>query len=143
MAEDINMRYQAGLTFKLLEGLSFDTKIQYESGRAMNHSLYDEATYYVRNIVNTSSTWNKTTGEITPNVTKGAIRNEDKVVTNSYNFRNQLNFSRTFGRHAVDALVGSEISHSRTEGTIYPTVYGYDDDRLTVGGFPNGVTVRD
>ncbi|MGN0281852.1 MAG: SusC/RagA family TonB-linked outer membrane protein [Prevotella sp.] len=143
ISKDLNMRYQAGLTFKLLDGLTFDTRIQYETDRTVNNSVYNEATFFVRNIVNTSSTWNKTAGTVTQNVTEGAIKDESKVVANSYNFRNQLNFNREFHRHAINALVGTEISHSTTEGTVYPTVYGYDEDRLTVGGFPNGVTVRD
>lgn len=61
----LNIRLQAGITLKLWKGLSYDAKIQYELLQEEDHNLYDEDSYYVRNLVNTTSTWNKTTNVIT------------------------------------------------------------------------------
>ena len=74
---------------------------------------------------------------------KGDILEERQVRTTGYNFRNQLNFSRRFDKHEIDAIAGTEISNTIIKGTACPTVYGYNDDRLTVGTFPNGTTVKD
>ncbi len=139
----LNIRLQAGITLKLWKGLSYDAKIQYELLQEEDHNLYDEDSYYVRNLVNTTSTWNKTTNVITPNLPKGDILERSETRKTGYNFRNQLNFNRRFDRHELDVVMGTEISNSVSKGTNDPVVYGYDDDRLTVGTFPNGTTVND
>ncbi|NJC20158.1 MULTISPECIES: SusC/RagA family TonB-linked outer membrane protein [Butyricimonas] len=141
--QKLNIRLQAGITLQLLKGLSYDAKVQYEILQDESRNLYKEGSYYVRNLVNTSSTWNKTDGTVTPNLMKGDILEERQVRTTGYNFRNQLNFSRRFDKHEIDAIAGTEISNTIIKGTASPTVYGYNDDRLTVGTFPNGTTVKD
>lgn len=73
-------------------------KVQYEILQDESRNLYKEGSYYVRNLVNTSSTWNKTDGTVTPNLMKGDILEERQVRTTGYNFRNQLNFSRRFDK---------------------------------------------
>ena len=52
-----NIRLQAGITLQLLKGLSYDAKVQYEILQDESRNLYKEGSYYVRNLVNTSSTW--------------------------------------------------------------------------------------
>ena len=139
----LNVRLQAGVTLKLMKGFTYDAKFQYELLQNETRNLYKEGSFYVRNMVNTSSTWNKASNTITPNLMNGEILDERQVRTTGYNLRNQLNFSRRFDKHEIDAIVGTEISNSITKGTISPTVYGYNDDRLTVGAFLNGTTVTD
>lgn len=139
----LNARFQAGVTLKLMKGLTYDAKFQYELVQNETRNLYEEGSFYVRNTVNTSSTWNKADNTITPNLMNGGILDERQVRTTGYNLRNQLNFSRRFDKHEVDAIAGTEISNSVTKGTTSPTVYGYNDDRLTVGSFLNGTTVTD
>lgn len=137
--KNIQARFQVGLTFKLLEGLTLDSKLQYELWQSDTRSLYNEDTYLVRSTVNMASTWNTSTGKITANLPTGSILDQEKTVLNTYNFRNQLNFNRTFAdRHAVNFIVGLEISEQKNKGYEYPRSYGYDDKHLTVGIFPNG-----
>ena len=138
----VNVRLQAGLNVKLLKGLTYDIKMQYEMLQEEQRNHYGEETYYVRNIVNTSSTWDKKDNTVKPNITSGDILTQRMNRTTGYDIRNQLNFSRRLGKHDVDILVGTEISNSVLKGTKYPTVYGYNDDKLTIGSYPNGTTVR-
>ena len=138
-SKQILSRLQAGLTFKLLKGLSFDSKIQWEKSVTENRNYYNDSTFYVRRTVNQASTWNTTTNAITPNLPKGGILTMNKTDVEAYNFRNQLNFNRQFGQHhEVTFVAGSEVNNIVTKATNNPTTYGYNDNTLTVGTFPNG-----
>ncbi len=136
-----SVRAQAGLTFHIIDGLTFDSKFQYENIESYTKNINDESTIYVRYAVNTASTWDKTTNKVTANLPKGGIMNQSKSSVSSYNWRNQANFDRNFDgdKHQVSAIVGTEVSNIVNQGTNYSTTYGYNDDKLTVGTFPNGV----
>lgn len=137
--KQILSRLQAGLTFKLLKGLSFDSKIQWEKSISENRNYYNDSTFYVRSTVNHASTWNMATNAITPNLPKGGILTMNKVDVEAYNFRNQLNFNRQFGQHhELNFVGGSEVNNIITQATNNPTTYGYNNNTLTVGTFPNG-----
>ncbi len=137
--KQINARLQAGLRFRIMKGLSFDSKIQYERSIIDTSNFYNDSTFYVRQIVNESSLWDWNTNEVTPNLPKGGILTQSKADVEAYNFRNQLNFDRRFGQqHEVIFIAGSEINNIRVKTNIYPTAYGYNDETLTVGNFPNG-----
>jgi TonB-linked SusC/RagA family outer membrane protein len=135
-------RLQAGLTFKVLPGLTFDSKVQYENIRNEARRYENDRTYAVRNVVNTSSTWDRTpTGPVTRNMPLGGALNQTFSNIETYNFRNQLNFSRTFAdKHEINVLVGNEVNNTTTKTTVSAPTYGYDDQTLTVGAFPNGLT---
>jgi len=132
-----------GLTVKPLPGLSFDTKVQYELFNTFNRDLYEEDSFYVRKRVNEATAWNRTTNVLTANLPKGSILAQPsgghRSKANSYIFRNQLNYNRSFaGMHEVNAIAGSEVSNFVTEQFTNPISYGYNDETLTVGTFPNG-----
>ncbi|HEY9550990.1 MAG TPA: SusC/RagA family TonB-linked outer membrane protein, partial [Prevotella sp.] len=135
----LSTRLQAGLTFKIVNGLTFDTKIQYERIKTDSRDLYGESTYYVRNLVNTSSTWNRANNVVTQNLPSGSILEESTYTRENYSFRNQLNYNVTIADvHDISAVGGVEISQFKTTGTQFAPSYGYDDNHLTVGLFPNG-----
>ena len=135
----MNVRIQGGFTVRFLEGLTYDTKFQYERYNTNYTDIYNENTFAVRPHINTTSTWDKETNEITANLPKGGIKDESDETIQSYNFRNQINFDRTFkGRHALNVIIGTEISQRIEETTDYARTYGYNDETLSVGVFPNG-----
>lgn len=138
-ASDLNMRFQGGLDFKLGLGLSFESKFMFEKMQADRRDHYFEDSFFVRNLVNTYSSWDKVTGEVRTNLPKGDILDQSSVTTNAYNWRNQLNFKHTFnGVHEVSALAGAEIIQRNIKGLNMARTYGYNDDQLLVGLLPNG-----
>jgi TonB-linked SusC/RagA family outer membrane protein len=138
-SKQLNARMQAGLTFRLMKGLSFDSKIQYELFNTFNRGLYNDQTFYVRSRVNTAASWNQSTGAITPNLSKGSILTQSRSKAESYSFRNQVNFNRRFGKqHEVNVIAGSEVNNFVTQTFGNPVTYGYNDQTLTLGTFPNG-----
>lgn len=146
-SKELNARLMGGLTFKLMKGLSFDTKLQYELFNTNNRYLYNEDSFYVRKKVNEATSWDTKTAVLKPNLPKGGIIEQpigspnewNQVRVHAYSFRNQINFNRTFnGKHEINAIAGSEISNQVSESFYHPTVYGYNDATLTVGSLPNG-----
>lgn len=137
--EDLNLRLQTGLRFKIIKGLSFDTKVQYELGNTFNSNYNNDKTFAVRNKVNTAATWNMATNSISLNLPKGGILDRNKARTESYVFRNQINFDRKIGEdHEISFIGGSEINNVVYQSDISPTTYGYNEETLSVGTFPNG-----
>lgn len=135
----LNSRVQAGLTFKIIDGLTLDTKFQYELLNGQTKNYYKEETYTVRYLVNTSSSWDRATNTVKPNHPKGGILDQNKSERTSYNWRNQLTYNKEFfGRDQFSAIAGTEIQNIVYQTTSSPRTFGYDDNRLTVGTLPNG-----
>jgi TonB-linked SusC/RagA family outer membrane protein len=137
--KQINLRLQGGFTFQIMKGVSFDSKIQYENIGRENRNLYNDKTFYVRSTVNHSTTFDRATNKLTPNLPKGSILAQSKQDIQAYNFRNQLNINRTFlAKHEISFAGGTEINDIVSKSNGYPTTYGYNDETLVVGTFPNG-----
>ncbi|MBE9602183.1 SusC/RagA family TonB-linked outer membrane protein [Pedobacter sp. MC2016-24] len=138
-AEQLNTRLQTGLRFKILKGLSFDTKLQYELFNTSNKAINNENTFAVRNAVNTAVTWDQVTNKITLNLPKGGTLTQSRARAETYNFRSQINFDRRFNeKHEVNFVGGSEINNIVSENFGNPTTYGFNEQTLSVGTFPNG-----
>ncbi len=137
--EQLNSRITGGLKFKIIKGLSLDTYGQYELFNTTNRGLYNENTFFVRRTINEASTWTQTTNAVATNLPKGSILTQNRSKIQNVNLRNQLNFNRVFSNeHEVTVLAAAEFANSVTESFGQPTTYGYNDQTLTVGSFPNG-----
>ena len=139
--EQLNTRVQAGLRFKIIKGLTLDAKGQYELFNTFNRGYYNENTFYVRNTVNVATYWNRgvTPNTFTMNLPKGGILTQNRSKIQSYNLRGQVNYNEVFlDDHEVNFLAGTEVNNIVSETFANPTAYGYNDNTLTVGNFPNG-----
>lgn len=133
-------RIQAGLTFKIWEGLSIDSRVQYEMIDRQARNYYNENTYTVRNTVNQAATWDKTTDKVTPNLPSGGFLDQSRQRYDVVTIRNQINFNHTFAdKHSIAFVAGLETIDRRYQTFTYPRTYGYDDNTLSVGRLPNGV----
>lgn len=129
--EDNYYRLHAGLKFKILEGLDVDLKYQTENSYIKNRQLYSNLSYSVRKMVNEAAQYDRRKGTLTLNVPKGGQLNESRYESYSYTMRAQANFNRTFGKHAVSALVGAERRLVRYTGSRNYYM-GYDDNSLGI-----------
>ncbi|MCK7554028.1 TonB-dependent receptor [Chitinophaga sedimenti] len=76
---------------------------------------------------------------LTPNLPKGGILTQNRSRAQAYNLRNSINYNNIFARkHEVNFIAGAEISNQVTETFGNPITYGYNDETLTSGVFPNG-----
>ena len=133
-----NARLQAGLTFKIWKGLNIESRIQYELAEGRSKNYYNENTYYVRSTINMASTWDKTTNAVTQNLPSGGILTQSRSQNEILTIRNQVNFNHTFAdKHAVAVIAGVETIDNVYQSFGNPTTYGYNDETLSVGTFPN------
>jgi TonB-linked SusC/RagA family outer membrane protein len=132
-SEQNNLRLQAGLTVKLMKGLSFDTKFQYENYKTENKNYYSPESYYVRDQRNKWVDFNEAAHQVTKMyIPAGGQLLQSFGSFRSYDWRNQLTYDGKFGdKHQLTAGVFTEIFSRITENYSAPTIYGYDPDRLT------------
>lgn len=133
-----SLRLQAGLKFKIYEGLTFETKFQYEDSRTNVSRLYHESSYFTRNRVNFYTEYNSHTKDVgNKYLPKGAILNRKGINNQSFVFRTQLNYNKTIKEdHNISVLIGSETSNFELDENTYQTVYGFDPKRNT-SSFPS------
>ncbi len=133
----LNGRFQAALTFNIIEGLTYTPSFQYEISDANERELYLEDSYEVRDMVNYYTEFKNNVVGLSA-YPKGAMLDNAYEKQQGYVLRNQLSFNRTFGKHGVNVIAGTEIRHKRTTTHDIPRTYGYDDETLTSALFPNG-----
>lgn len=123
-AKGTELILNAGINYKIAEGISADISYQYQNNNGTSGTLNDEKSYYARNYVNLYSVINDN-GSVSYNVPKGSIFSQNTSQNTVSNFRAQGNFDRKWGRHAINAIVGGEVrsSHSDYVNTMY---YGYN-----------------
>lgn len=123
-AKTTDLIVNAGINYKITEGVSADLSYQYQSNNGSSSTLNDAQSYYARNYVNLFSVLNAD-GSVTYNVPKGAIFAGSKAVSTVSNFRAQGNLDRKWGKHALTAIMGGEMrsAHSEYLNNLY---YGYN-----------------
>lgn len=130
--ETTDYRIQLGLTAKIIKGLSYDIKYQYERNDTKTHRYDNEETFYVRNTVDFYNDFDTATGKVGKSyIPTGGIKRDAHAYTFNDVLRNQVNYSDVFGKHDVTAIAGIEISRYVSRSTTYPTVYGFNEKTNT------------
>ncbi len=133
-----NIIVRPGFTFKIIEGLSFNTSLQYEIYKTSSRNLYKEGNYTVKDLINFNTQY--TAGVFGKmSYPKGQLLDRSSSDRTGYTFRNQLNFVKNYGKHDFNLVAGSEIRSRTVEGTTFPRVYGFNEETLVSSGFPNGL----
>lgn len=118
-----------GVRYKLTSFLDLNLSGQYQNQRTDKRNLDDENSYLARRAINQYSEVNQQTGAAKYNVPLGGILNNGIVSGTSYTLRSQLNINKTFQKHRIVGVIGTEMRENRTEGSSF-TSYGYNDDPL-------------
>lgn len=125
----VNVNAVAGLSYKILKGLHANAGYQYESGTANTVNILNEETYFVRDLINFSTSVKNNV--LTTGIPKGSIYRENFNRFYSHTLRGQLRYDGYIGgsKHFVSALAGSEIREvgSKISGQ---TKYGYNPQSL-------------
>jgi len=136
---DLNTRTIAGLTFKLLDGLSFTSSFMFEYNTRKGSYLYHEDSYYVRDRVNTNLDYTQATHTVNAQfIPKGAILRPSDRMDENYMWRNQFYFDRKFKKHDITVLAGMEISEYLMNSRVYPWTYGFNPVTNTSAPLPFG-----
>lgn len=128
--KDLSNRSYAKLSIRLVPWLKYNAMFQYEYGSYRYDRLSDKNSYSVRGLVNSFASL-AGDGNVTYNLPYGNIYYTEDQYTNAYNFRQQLDFNKTFAeKHDVTVILGSETRHTKIEFTSN-NLYNYDPDMLT------------
>lgn len=119
-----DIRLSSGLKYRIFKGLSAEASYQYLTATSANEILYNENSYFVRNIVNRYSKL-LTGNTVQRNLPLGAIYNTYNSKLVSQSGRGQLSYNESFKQHNVVAIAGVEVRESKTSGNGNG-YYGYD-----------------
>ena len=128
-SKNFNSRVYAKLNITFADWLKYSAMFQYEYGTDKFERMYDKSSYYVRNKANSFATDNGM-GGATYNLPYGNILSSEYQYARGYNFRQQLDFNKNIGNHAITALAGMEIRENKIEFASN-SLYGYDPEMLT------------
>lgn len=136
-----NTRFQAGLDYKIIEGLNVSFKGQYERNQYKNKELHSKDSYLVRGYSNTFSKQNNSIGIYETFFPDGAIFTDKSDLYSSYNVRGQIDYNKTIAeKHDLTVLLGGEILSSTTEIDPQYTRYGYNPNTNSVQTNPDFIT---
>lgn len=120
----------ARLNLKFTDWLNYAVSFQYEYGDYTANQLKDKNSWEVRNLVDSYASSNGD-GTATFHLPYGHVYFTETNKSHNYNFRQQLNFNKTFAaKHEVTAILGNEVRESKLEYDNN-TLYNYDSDLMT------------
>lgn len=126
-------RVNLGIQVKLLKGLSYDGRFQYQRGNNKKETFYAQDSYRVRQELVSLATVDKTTGSpVFYLPTTGGYYQTTNNNTTNWTIRNQLMFDRIFDKinSQITALVGMEVRSDKVN--IQNTnLRGYNPQTMT------------
>lgn len=126
----LSFRAQLGLSAKIIEGLNFNSKFQYEENNYNFENYSNEESFFVRNMVNYYTPYDMTTETAgTSAIPRGGIMMSGKGKSTSIIWRNDISCDKIINKiHAISFVVGTEISNYKTTSHSNPYMYGYNPD---------------
>jgi TonB-linked SusC/RagA family outer membrane protein len=121
----------AGVKYSIFKGIDLSVNYQYQKQSTETENVSEVESYYTRNLINSFTQINRTTGVVKYNVPIGGIRVLSTPKIQSHTFRGQLNTDRVWGTHQLSSIIGTEIREINTFGINGNTFYGYSADPLT------------
>ena len=126
------------LQYDLSKALSVEAGYMYELGKIKGTNLYDENTYFTRDIVNRNATDNGLGTDFTLNIPKGAILEQNYEDFYSHTLRGILHYDDNIinDDHFFSAILGGEIRETGLDQSEKAT-YGYSPETLQSIGLNN------
>ncbi|MGC4235407.1 MAG: SusC/RagA family TonB-linked outer membrane protein [Niabella sp.] len=120
-----------GINYQLPGGLVLGILYHHQSTGKKNTSIYQKESYYARNLINTYSQINRTSGIVTYRIPMGDIRDQTIQETETKNLRTQLEYNLNKNKHKLASLLGAQISETETTSETN-RIYGINSEYLTI-----------
>jgi len=140
-----NARINAGITIKIMEGLNFEGRYQYQRNSGLSEVYRNNNSYSTRFELAQFTTVNASTGVPTYNLPiTGGKYNGATSFESSWTARNQLSFDRAFnnGMHHVTALAGTEARLTNI-ATAINNLRGYNPQSLLYTPYNENALMND
>ncbi|WP_253202666.1 SusC/RagA family TonB-linked outer membrane protein [Flavobacterium sp. MC2016-06] len=123
-------------TLPLLKGLDAVGTYSVETSRSSNDNMYNENTYYTRDLINSTTSINSD-GDLVKAIPYGGIYQSNVFGKGSQTLRGQLNYDGIIGEdHLINAMAGIETRETR-ETLDARTLYGYNSKTQTSIDLPS------
>ncbi len=118
------------LRWMLVEGLTYTTSLGYGSTSSFGKSWFTDQSNYIAAIREYEyGAYSVTDREFqNSKLPYGGVLDATEMRNRTYNWRNQLEFVRSLGKHVFSAMVGQELSSNKYKGYA-ATDYGYMPNR--------------
>ncbi|TDO23741.1 SusC/RagA family TonB-linked outer membrane protein [Pedobacter duraquae] len=131
--------------YRVTDWLSINATYQYEKQELSTENLRGVDSYSARNMINSFTQINPSTGLVTYIVPKGGILNgsSDDLVSNK--IRGQLNINKRWRKGQLSGIIGAEINAADIN-TSQETKYGYQENPISfsvvdlVNSYPSFIT---
>ncbi|MGX5687403.1 SusC/RagA family TonB-linked outer membrane protein [Arcticibacter tournemirensis] len=120
-----NYRLNLALNYAITSRLKASALYNYEKSNIGRSTLNELESFYTRDLINRFSQIDQTTGEVSHPLPVGDIFYNNLSNLRTHNGRLQLNYHHTWGRHALDALGGTEVRETKVQQDYFQ-YYGYD-----------------
>lgn len=123
------LRAFTNIQARITKGLNFSTQFQYQNNTQKSESYLSADSYKVRNAYNALTGYTPATGVYTHAFPAGGRYSSLMKQSNTYTFRNQLSFDRSFGpegKHSITAIAGFEMRQTMVPIGMNEIRYGYD-----------------
>lgn len=131
-SQNFQFRIGGNLNIVLAKGLTLDAGGSWTRGNSFLRNVSGKDSYRMR------VGYNDATSVSTPSkhyIPDGDMVNESRNVNQAYTLRSQLNFSRSFGKHSLIAIAGTEVTRDVQDYNAFPTRFGYSDQAGTFATF--------
>jgi hypothetical protein len=119
-----------GLQYNITHSLSFDLGYQYQHTATEAAFLQGAQSFAARDMVNSFSTINYSTGTVSYTIPKAGILTSTNGTIKTYNIRGQLNFAKRIRQQQLNAIAGYDVRETKSSSQSF-TVYGYNQNILT------------
>ncbi|MBC9910416.1 SusC/RagA family TonB-linked outer membrane protein [Chitinophaga varians] len=134
---DIKTRAYGKLNAKIRPWLTYEGMFQYEKNNGKSEQFLNAESYYMRDKMN-SFTYLDTKGNVANKFPQGNGFRTFNNYLRAYTLRNQINFNKSFDKHEIVAIAGSETREVKNNRD-FMAMWGYDP--LTLQYVPiNNVT---
>lgn len=124
-----HMRYHGELLFRIIDGLTATAQYVYETDHTGTEWYANQDSHAARTLRNAYTTNdNGVINHLTPET--GGIKRFINTDGRYWTARGQLNYMKTFGKHAINALAGLEFRETKTWGNS-SILLGYDEQLQT------------
>jgi TonB-linked SusC/RagA family outer membrane protein len=124
------IRVGARLKYNIFPSLSAEAKYQYDNTPFNGSTIYDQRSFYARNLINEYMNIDPVSGNIVYPVPLGGIADNQDQQRSTWTARGQLNFNTVSGKNEITALAGAEESQTTTSINQYRW-YGYNSETGT------------
>jgi hypothetical protein len=121
------IRLNLGTKLKFTSWLEGSVLFAYNQENISTRGYFSQETFYTRDFINRYTQFNG--GVMSRAIPLGGILNTSNGSARTYNVRGQLNFNKSWSKHAVTGLIAAEVGENKSDATT-TRLYGYDDKTL-------------